>query len=182
MGGLGRWRAKRANSLPCRFAARSGATEGDIGHFTVAGMPIPQSCTCCSRRAGDPRAMPIRSFVSRQHAVSLSHDPAEGMRARFRWLSRMASICALPRPHCQRRRCPAVGRASAATALTSRPCWALPRGAAWRCAATLPIVLTLPRSAEGDIFPRSLVIAPGPHLAGGERSVPVPRAMLALAP
>ncbi|KPQ28658.1 MAG: hypothetical protein HLUCCX21_04560 [Porphyrobacter sp. HL-46] len=116
----------------------------------------------------------IRSFVSRQHAVSLSHDPAEDA---------ARSLVVADGEHL---------RAAAPHADAAAPLWVellrdgltfdllgLAPGAA--CAAPdIAHRFDLASPAEGDIF-ESLVIAPGPHLAGGERSVPVLRAMLALA-
>jgi hypothetical protein len=50
--------------------------EGGAQQFYRRSTLMPQGCTCCSRRAKGPRALRYWLFVSRQHAVSLSHDPA----------------------------------------------------------------------------------------------------------
>ncbi|SHN49373.1 hypothetical protein SAMN02745193_00325 [Erythrobacter sanguineus] len=118
-----------------------------------------------------PTCDAIRSFVSRQHAVSLSHDPTED-----------AALSLVV----------ADGEHLRATEADAAPLWVeLLRdgltfdlhGLAPGAACGTPDIahrFDLATTPDGDCF-ESLVIAPGPHLAGGGRSVPVLRAMLALA-
>lgn len=116
----------------------------------------------------------IRSFVSRQHAVSLSHDPTEDA---------ARSLVVADGEHL---------RAAAPDADAAAPLWVeLLRdgltfdlhGLAPGAACSTPDVahrFDLAATPALDAF-ESLVIAPGPHIAGGARSVPVLKAMVALA-
>lgn len=120
-----------------------------------------------------PTRAAIWSFTSRQHEVSLTHDPSEGARLHLAAADGHPARPAEPVPEREGKVWVELLREGLTFDL---------RGLAPGPPCAFPVteyrfdLAQMPDSERHE----ALQVAPGPHLAGGERSLPVIRSMLAL--
>lgn len=121
-----------------------------------------------------PTRAAILAFLSRQHVVSLSHDPSDGTPLR---------LVAADGEHLHAAGAETGPLAELWVELLREGLTFDLRGLAPGPACPTPAIVHRFDLARGDESAalESLVIAPGPHLSGGERSMPVLKGMLALA-
>jgi len=115
------------------------------------------------------------AFLSHQHAVSLSHDPAGDAAAGLLVAQADSAQAGVPAG--------TEAQAQVWLELLREGLTFDLRGLAPGAAGTLPVIahrFDFPAGAAPGAL-EALTIIPGPHLAGGERSMPVLRGMLGLA-
>jgi hypothetical protein len=125
-----------------------------------------------------PTRADMLAFLSHQHAVSLSHDPAGDAAAGLLVTQADSAQAGVPA------RADAEAQAQAWLELLREGLTFDLRGLAPGPAGVLPVIahrFDFPASAAGQEALEALTITPGPHLTGGERSMPVLRGMLGLA-
>ena len=166
-------KAKQINVV-CRIAARTDGTRRGISTISQSQHAVGTGLYLLFAPGCRPTREAIATFVSRQHAVSLSHDPSEDAATRLVLAEGEHARAADVDPADQEEVWVEVLREGLTFDL---------RGLAPGPDCRAPAYqhrFDFPADSTGAAH-EALVIHPGPHLAGGERSVPVLRAMLALA-